>query len=208
MTRIKYFKNYPKHLLPLPNLVEIQLNSYNQFLKKGLRELFDEISPIRDYGGKDLALYFGDYYLDEPKCDELKAKKNGLSYEAPLRVKIKLVNKKTNETKEQEVFLTDLPLITPRGTFILNGVERVVISQLIRSAGVFFTTNYIKGRKLHGAKIIPNRGAWLEFETEYNGCIMVRIDRKRKIPATALLRIFGLIKEEDILKEFKDVDNG
>ncbi|MFZ5559497.1 MAG: hypothetical protein ACOZAL_01755, partial [Patescibacteria group bacterium] len=96
MSKIKYFKNYPKHLLPLPNLVEIQLNSYNQFLKKGLRELFDEISPIRDYGGKDLALYFGDYYLDEPKCDELKAKKNGLSYEAPLRVKLKLVNKKTN----------------------------------------------------------------------------------------------------------------
>ncbi|MFZ5559428.1 MAG: DNA-directed RNA polymerase subunit beta [Patescibacteria group bacterium] len=208
MSKIKYFKNYPKHLLPLPNLVEIQLNSYNQFLKKGLRELFDEISPIRDYGGKDLALYFGDYYLDEPKCDELKAKKNGLSYEAPLRVKLKLVNKKTNETKEQEVFLTDLPLITPRGTFILNGVERVVISQLIRSAGVFFTTDYIKGRKLHGAKVIPNRGAWLEFETEYTGLIVVRIDRKRKIPATALLRIFGLASDENILKEFKDVDNG
>jgi DNA-directed RNA polymerase subunit beta len=208
MAKIKYFSNYPKYLLPLPNLVEIQLNSYNQFLKKNLRELFDEISPIRDYGAKDLALYFGDYYLDEPKCDELKAKKNGLSYEAPLRVKLKLVNKKTNETREQEVFLTDLPLITPRGTFILNGVERVVISQLIRSAGVFFTTGYIKGRKVHGAKIIPNRGAWLEFETEYNGLIAVRIDRKRKIPVTTLLRIFGLVKEEDILKEFKDVDNG
>jgi len=208
MAKIKYFSNYPKYLLPLPNLVEIQLNSYNQFLKKNLRELFDEISPIRDYGGKDLALYFGDYYLDEPKCDELKAKKNGLSYEAPLRVKLKLVNKKTNETKEQEVFLTDMPLITPRGTFILNGVERVVISQLIRSAGVFFTTSYIKGRKVHGAKIIPNRGAWLEFETEYSGLIAVRIDRKRKIPVTALLKIFGLIKEEDMIKEFKDVDNG
>jgi len=155
-----------------------------------------------------LALYFGDYYLDEPKYDELKAKKNGLSYEAPLRVKLKLVNKKTNETKEQEVFLTDMPLITPRGTFILNGVERVVISQLIRSAGVFFTTSYLRGKKLHGAKIIPNRGAWLEFETEYNGCIVVRIDRKRKIPATALLRIFDLAKNEDIMKEFKNVDNG
>jgi len=208
MAKIKYFSKYPKHLLPLPNLVEIQLNSYNQFFKKGLRELFDEISPIRDYGGKDLALSFGDYYLDEPKCDELRAKKDGLSYEAPLRVKLKLVNKKANETKEQEVFLTDMPLITPRGTFILNGVERVVISQLIRSAGVFFTTGYMRGRKLHGAKIIPNRGAWLEFETEYNGSIVVRIDRKRKIPVTALFRIFGLSKNEDILKEFKDVDNG
>jgi len=208
MAKIKYFSNYPKHLLPLPNLVEIQLNSYEQFLKRNLKELFDEISPIRDYGGKDLALYFGDYYLDEPKCDELKAKKDGLSYEAPLRVKLKLVNKKTNETKEQEVFLTDMPLITPRGTFILNGVERVVISQLIRSAGVFFTTSYIRGRKMHGAKIIPNRGAWLEFETEYNGSIVVRIDRKRKVPVTVLLRVFGLAKNEDILKNFKDADNG
>ena len=204
---IKYFSNYPKHLHPLPNLVEIQLNSYKLFLEKGLRELFDEISPIRDYGGKDLALYFKDYYLDEPKCDELKAKKNGLSYEAPLKVKLKLVNKKANETKEQEIFLTDLPLITPRGTFIVNGVERVVISQLIRSAGVFFKTGYIRGKKVHGAKIIPNRGAWLEFDTEANNTIVVRIDRKRKIPVTSLLRIFGLETDEQILKEFKDVDN-
>jgi len=204
---IKYFSNYPKKLHPLPNLVEIQLNSYKLFLEKGLKELFDEISPIVDYGGKDISLYFVDYYLDEPKCDEMKAKKNGLSYEAPLKVKLKLVNKKANETKEQEIFLTDLPLITPRGTFIVNGVERVVISQLIRSAGVFFKTSYIKGRKVHGAKIIPNRGAWLEFDTEANNSIVVRIDRKRKIPATALLRIFGLETNEQILKEFKDIDN-
>ena len=204
---IKYFSNYPKKIYPLPNLVEIQLNSYKLFLEKGLKELFDEISPIVDYGGKDLSLYFKDYYLDEPKCDEVKAKKNGLSYEAPLKVKLKLVNKKANETKEQEIFLTDLPLITPRGTFIVNGVERVVISQLIRSAGVFFKTGYIKGRKTHGAKIIPNRGAWLEFDTEANNTIVVRIDRKRKIPATSLLRIFGLETDEQILKEFKDVDN-
>jgi len=207
MSKIKHFSNYPKNLQPLPNLVEIQLNSYKLFLEKGLRELFNEISPILDYGGKDLALYFEDYYLDEPKCDELKAKKDGLSYEAPLRMKLRLVNKKTDETKTQEIFLTDLPLITPRGTFVVNGVERVVISQLIRSSGVFFTTNYIKGRKVHGAKIIPNRGAWLEFDTEANGSIVVRIDRKRKISATTLLRIFGLEKEEDILKAFKDIDN-
>jgi len=204
---IKYFSNYPKNLYPLPNLVEIQLNSYKLFLEKGLRELFDEISPIHDYGGKDIALYFKEYYLDEPKCDEVKAKKNGLSYEAPLKIKFKLVNKKANETKEQELFLTDLPLITPRGTFIVNGVERVVISQLIRSAGVFFKTNYIKGRKVHGAKIIPNRGAWLEFDTESNNSIVVRIDRKRKIPVTSLLRIFGLETDDQILKEFKDIDN-
>jgi DNA-directed RNA polymerase subunit beta len=207
MPNIKYFSNYPKHLTPLPNLVEIQLNSYNQFLEKGLRNLFDELSPIRDYGGKDLALSFGEYYLGEQKFDELTAKKNGLSYEAPLRVELKLENKKANETKKQEVFLTDLPLITPRGTFILNGVERVVISQLIRSSGVFFTTNYIRGRKFHGAKIIPNRGAWLEFDTEATGAIYVRIDRKRKIPATALLRVFGLTTNEEILKAFQDIDD-
>ena len=168
---IKYFSNYPKKLYPLPNLVELQLNSYKLFLEKGLRELFDEISPIVDYGGKDISLYFTDYYLDEPKCDEMKAKKNSLSYEAALKVKLKLVNKKANETKEQEIFLTDFPLITPRGTFIVNGVERVVISQLIRSAGVFFKTGYARGRKVHGAKIIPNRGAWLEFDTEINNII-------------------------------------
>ncbi|MFH1308616.1 MAG: DNA-directed RNA polymerase subunit beta [Patescibacteria group bacterium] len=208
MIKVKTFSKYPKNLYPLPNLVEIQLNSYKKFLEKDLKDLFNEISPIHDWGGKDLFLYFEDYYLDEPKCDEIKARRDGLSYEAPLRIKLKLVNKKTNETKEQEVFLTDLPLITPRGTFILNGVERVVISQLIRSAGVFFTTSYNRGRKLHGAKIIPNRGAWLEFDTEYNGSIVVRIDRKRKAPITTLLKIFGLEKEEDILKAFKDVDKG
>ncbi len=208
MSKIKLFSKYPKNLYPLPNLVEIQLNSYKKFLEKDLKDLFKEMSPISDYGGKDLFLYFEDYYLDEPKCDEIKARRDGLSYEAPLRIKLKLINKKTNETKTQEVFLTDLPLITPRGTFILNGVERVVISQLIRSAGVFFTTTYNKGKKLHGAKIIPNRGAWLEFETEYNGTIVVRIDRKRKAPVTNLLKIFGLETNEAILKEFKDIDKG
>lgn len=207
MSKIKYFSNYPKNLQPLPNLVEIQLNSYKLFLKKGLRELLDEISPIKDWSGKDLLLYFDDYYLDEPKCDELKARRDSLSYEAPLRIKLKLVNNKTKETKTQEIFLTDLPLITPRGTFIVNGVERVVISQLIRSSGVFFTTNYVKGKKLHGAKIIPNRGAWLEFDTELNGSIVVRIDRKRKLPVTSLFRIFGLETNEEIIKEFKDIDN-
>ncbi len=204
MPKIKYFSNYPKHLQPLPNLVEIQLNSYKLFLEKDLRELLDEISPIQDYSGKDLFLYFTDYYLDEPKVDELKAKRDGLSYEAPLRVKLKLVNKKNNQTKTQEIFLADLPLITPRGTFVVNGVERVVISQLIRSSGVIFNIDYIRGRKVHGAQIIPNRGAWLEFNTEANGSIVVRIDRKRKIPATALLRIFDLAENSEILKELGD----
>lgn len=204
---IKYFSKYPKDLYPLPALIQLQLESYHWFLKRGLRELLDEISPIKDYSGKDLELSFEDYFLDEPKRNEAEAKKYGLSYEAALRVKLKLNNKKTKEIKTQEIFLTDFPLITPRGTFVVNGVERVVVSQLIRSPGVFFTSEYNRGKKLHGAKVIPNRGAWLEFETDLNGVISVKIDRKRKVPVTALIRIFGIESDEEIAKLFKDVDN-
>jgi len=202
----KYFSKYPKNLHPLPNLVEVQLASYKWFLNHGLKELFDEVSPIRDYSGKDLDLSFEDYSLDEPKCNEAEAKRYGLSYEVALRAKIKLINKKTKQIKTQEIFLTDFPFITPRGTFIVNGVERVVVSQLIRSPGVFFTSEYVRGKKLYGAKIIPNRGAWLEFETDSSGVISVKIDRKRKVPVTALIRAFGIEKDQDIIKHFKDVD--
>jgi len=204
---IKYFSKYPKDLYPLPDLIEAQLASYQWFLDYGLKELFDEVSPIKDYSGKDLELSFEDYSLDEAKCNEAEAKKYGLSYEAALRVKIKLNNKRTKQAKEQELFLTDLPLITPRGTFIVNGVERVIVSQLIRSPGVFFTAEYIRGKKLHGGKIIPNRGAWLELETDTSGVISVKIDRKRKVPITALIRAFGIEKDEEIISHFKDVDN-
>jgi DNA-directed RNA polymerase subunit beta len=204
---IKYFSKYPKDLYPLPPLIKLQLDSYQWFLNYGLRELFDEVSPIKDYSGKDLELSFENYFLDEPKHNEAEAKKYGLSYEAALRVKLKLNNKKTKEIKEQEIFLTDFPLITPRGTFVVNGVERVVVSQLIRSPGVFFTCGYIRGKKLHGAKIIPNRGAWLEFETDFNSVISVKIDRKRKVPVTALIRVFGIENDEEIIGQFKDVDN-
>ena len=204
---IKYFSKYPKDLYPLPPLIKLQLDSYQWFLNQGLRELFDEVSPIKDYSGKDLELSFDNYFLDEPKHNEAEAKKYGLSYEAALRVKLKLNNKKTKEIKEQEIFLTDFPLITPRGTFVVNGVERVVVSQLIRSPGVFFTCGYIRGKKLHGAKIVPNRGAWLEFETDFNGVISVKIDRKRKVPVTALIRVFGIEKDEEIVSRFRDVDN-
>ena len=175
----------------MPNLMAMQLDSYKWFLKDGLKELFEEMSPVSDYTGKELDLYFHDYYFDEPKFDELKAKQNGLSYEAPLRVRLELVNKRTKKSKEQEIYLGDFPLMTDRGTFIVNGVERVVISQLIRSPGVFFTALLYRNRKLFGAKVIPNRGAWLEFETDPDGVISVKIDRKRKTPVTALLRAFG-----------------
>ena len=216
----------------MPNLVAMQLDSYKWFLKDGLKELFEEMSPVSDYTGKELDLYFHDYYFDEPKFDELKAKQNGLSYEAPLRVRLELVNKRTKKSKEQEIYLGDFPLMTDRGTFIVNGVERVVISQLIRSPGVFFTALLYRNRKLFGAKVIPNRGAWLEFETDPDGVISVKIDRKRKTPVTALLRAFGAHQSkfttsdvvvqqrrrtsgsgiqdsnEDLLKLFKDVDTG
>ena len=203
---IKYFSKYPKDLYPFPSLIEAQLVSYQWFLDHGLKELFEEVSPIKAYSG-DLELSFEDYSLDEAKCNEAEAKKYGLSYEVALRAKIKLNNKKTKEIKEQEIFLADFPLITPRGTFVVNGVERVIVSQLIRSPGVFFTSEYVRGRRLHGAKVIPNRGAWLEFETDSNGVISVKIDRKRKVPATALFRAFGIEKNEEIASRFKDVDN-
>ena len=190
----------------LPNLIEIQQRSYDWFFRDGLKELFAEISPVRDFIGRDLELSFLDYYLDEPKFDEVTAKTKNVTYEAALRVQVRLVNKKTGEIKEQEIYLGDFPLMTDRGTFIVNGIERVVVSQLIRSAGVFFTAESIRGRRYYGAKIIPNRGAWLELETDVNGVITVKIDRKRKVPITALLRAFGTPTDAEQFELFKDVD--
>jgi len=206
LSKRKFFKR--QSMVSLPNLIEPQIRSYEWFLKEGLREILDEISPISDFTGKELELSFGDYYLDEPKYDEVTAKEKNISYDAPLRVEANLLVKKTGEIREQEIFLADFPIMTDRGTFIINGVERVVVSQLIRSPGVFFTMEYQKGKKLFGAKVIPNRGAWLEIETDFDGAIWAKIDRKRKVPITSLLRVFGLKKDENILKAFKKADNG
>jgi len=206
LSRRKFFK--PMLMVSLPNLIETQINSYDWFQEEGLRELLDEVNPIRDFTEKDLELYLKDYYLDEPKYDEVTAKGKNISYEAPLRCKVQLIIKSTGEIKEQEIYLGDFPLMTDRGTFIINGVERVVVSQIIRSPGVFFTMNYQKGRKLFGAKIIPNRGAWLEMETDIEGVISVKIDRKRKVPITSLLRAFGYGTNEALTKLFSDVDKG
>lgn len=203
-------KNFTKHTyaeIPIPNLIQVQVVSYNWFWEKGLKQLFEEVSPIEDFTGKELELWFLDYKLEPPKFTDIEAKAKNLSYEAALRVRTKLVNKRTKEIKEQEIFLGDFPLMTSRGTFIVNGVERVIISQLIRSPGVFFTSAFHRGRNLFGAKIIPNRGAWLEFETEPSGVISVKIDRKRKIPITALLRVFDIEKNEEIKEAFKDIDS-
>lgn len=189
--------------------MEVQHESWDAFWQHQLKELLLEISPIRDYTKKEFELWFTDYKLGDPNYpSELEAKKNDDSFEAPLRLKARLVNLKTNEVKEQEVYLSDFPLMTERGTFVINGVERVAISQLIRSPGAFFTAQNVQGRKAFGAKVIPNRGAWLEFETESSGFLAVRIDRKRKAPATTLLRAFGVESNEEILKLFADVDTG
>ncbi len=201
----KYFTKLHE-ATPLPNLIEIQQRSYDWFFRDGLKELFAEISPVRDFIGRDLELSFLDYYLDEPKFDEVAAKAKNVTYEAALRVQVRLVNKKTGEIKEQEIYLGDFPLMTERGTFIVNGIERVVVSQLIRSAGVFFTAEAIRGHRYYGAKIIPNRGAWLELETDANGVISVKIDRKRKVSITALFRAFGMATDAELFELFKDVD--
>jgi DNA-directed RNA polymerase subunit beta len=177
-------------------------------MKKGLRELFDEISPITDHTGKELELHFLDYKFDAPKYSEAQSKEKDQTYEAALRVNLKLVMNETKQSKVQEVYLGDFPMMTERGTFIINGVERVVILQLIRSPGVYFTEHLYRGRKLFGAKVIPNRGVWLEFETDPDGSINVKIDRKRKAPVTQLLRIFGFGSNEEIAKAFEDVDTG
>lgn len=201
----KFFsKRHPA--VKMPNLIEVQLNSYKWFFEHGLKELLDEINPIHDFTGKNLELYFGDYYFDKPKYDEITARERNTTFEAPLYVSAKLVNKVTGKTKTQDVYFGDFPLMTPRGTLVINGVERVVVSQLIKSPGVFFTSEFSRGKDLYGAKIVPNRGAWLELDTDNAGVIGVKIDRKRRIPVTALLRIFGLKTNEEILEAFKDVD--
>lgn len=204
----KVFSSYKGPEFSQTHLAELQINSYKWFVEKGLRELFDEISPIRDHTGKELELSFLEYKFDEPKYSEEQAKEKDQTYEAALRVKLRLANQVTKKDQEQEVYLGDFPIMTSRGTFIVNGVERVIISQLVRSPGAYLTANVFRGRKLFGAKIIPNRGVWLEFETESDGFLGVKIDRRRKAPISQLLRIFGLNSPEEILSTFKDVDTG
>ncbi len=208
---LKQVRNFSKSKLSFstPHLLQMQRETWDDFVNVRLKELFYEISPILDYTSKEFELWFSDYTLSKPNYKTgLEAKRNNDSLEVSLRCKIRLVNKKTKEVKEQEVYLCDFPLMTERGTFVVNGVERVVVSQLIRSPGAFFTSRMSKGRQYFGAKIIPNRGAWLEFETEESGFIGVKINRKRKVPATTLLMALGLDTIEKMQKAFEDVDTG
>jgi len=188
--------------LPLPDLTEIQKSSYAWFLKRGLKELIKEFSPVEDLVGRNFELHFLNCYLGTPKFDEITSRNRNLTFEAPLNIKVRLINKRTGKKVDQDVYFGDIPLMTERGTFIINGIERVVIQQLIRSPGVFFSAESIKGRLFYSAKIIPDRGAWLEFETDAHNVIWARIDRQRKTAVTALLRVFGLGSDKEILKVF------
>ena len=189
-----------KEVLELPNLIEIQTDSYKWFLDEGLREMFEEIMPIEDFAGK-LSLEFVNYQLLEPKYTVDEAREHDANYSAPLHVTLRLINKETGEIKSQDVFFGDFPLMTKQGTFIINGAERVIVSQLVRSPGVYFNSEMDKnGRETYGTTVIPNRGAWLEYETDAKNISYVRIDRTRKIPLTELVRALGYGTDSEIIE--------
>lgn len=194
----KTFGAYRKPLVQLPNLVSDQLASYEWLTTEGLKEVFKEFAVVKDYSEKKFEFEFVDFKLEEPKFDEFYAKDNKLSYEASLKAMVRLKNKTLNIKKEQEMFLADFPLMTRHGTFIIAGIERVIVPQLARSFGIFFTAEDIKGRKHFGAKIIPARGVWIEIETDPDGAIYVRIDKKRKFAITSLLRVLGAKSDDQI----------
>nr|QGT51300.1 DNA-directed RNA polymerase subunit beta [uncultured Firmicutes bacterium] len=200
-TRMSYGKI--NEVLEMPNLIEIQKNSYDWFLQEGLKEVFHDVSPIADYTG-NLILEFIDYRLDDkPKYEMDECKERDATYAAPLRVKVRLINKETGEVKEQEIFMGDFPLMTPSGTFIINGAERVIVTQLVRAPSVYYTQEFDKlGKKLFASQVIPNRGAWLEYETDSNDIFHVRIDRMRKLPVTVLIRALGFGTDAQILELF------
>ena len=200
----RIFFTEEENVFKTPNLIEVQINSYNWFLEEGIKELFEEISPITDFSGKKMELHFLSHKFDKPKFTPKQARRNNTSFEANIRCRVRLINKITGEIKEQEVFLGQIPLMTEAGTFIVNGIERVVVNQLMRSPGIFFSKN-IQVPQYFNAKIIPKRGAWLEIETDKKGIITVKIDRKRKIPVTQMLRIFGFETDKKILDLFKDI---
>ena len=203
----KYF-NPVDEVIGLPDLLENQRRSFDWYIKVGLGEVFDEIGTIEDYTGTKLALTFKSYKFDKPKYTDWEAKLNNVSYEAPLRAQVELVNKVTGRVKTQEIYLGDYPWMTDRATFVINGADRVVVSQLMRSPGVIFSAENIGDRQWYGAKVIPGRGAWLEFETNSNGVMNVKIDRRRKIPVTTLLRALGHSTDQQVKSLFAAVDKG
>jgi DNA-directed RNA polymerase subunit beta len=201
----KYFGKFKAPLISTPNMVSHQTESFKWLLEKGLAEVFKEFSPIRDYAEKKFELSFSAFEITKPKYDEHYAKDNKMSYEGKLSAKVKLKNKILSTEKEQEIFLTDIPLMTDHGTFVINGIERVIVPQLARSFGMFFTTNEVKGKAYFGAKIIPSRGAWIEIESDADDLIYVKIDKKRKFSIISLLRVMGATDKE-IVEYFKTDD--
>ena len=198
--RVRRSYSQIKEVLDLPNLIEVQTDSYKWFLDEGLREMFDDIMPIEDFQGK-LSLEFVDYQLLEPKYTVEEARQHDANYSAPLHVTLRLINHETGEIKSQDVFFGDFPLMTKQGTFIINGAERVIVSQLVRSPGVYFNSELDKnGRTNYGTTVIPNRGAWLEYETDAKNVAYVRIDRTRKIPLTELIRALGYGSDNEIVE--------
>src|SRR6187397_2362179 len=195
-------------VLPIPNLIELQLDSFKWFIEKGLRELFDEISPIKDFTGKVMELQFLDYEFGDPKYSEEECRTKDLTFSRPLYVQVELLIKETGEIQRQRVYMGDYPWMTDMGTFVINGAERVVVSQLVRSPGVYYSEaeDLASGRMIFSAKVIPNRGAWLEFETNNKDQLWVKVDRKRKIAATTLLRAVGYEENDEIAALFTAVD--
>ncbi len=208
MREQKFFKRFSAPRVEIPNLVADQMRSYEALLAQGIKETFKEFTPIKDYSGKKFDLEFVKIELGEAKFDEHYAKEQKLTLDAPIRAIVRLTNKLNGEKKEQEIFLADIPTMTPHGTFIINGVERVIVPQLARSYGVFFTAEEVKGKKQFGAKIIPARGVWIEVETDADGMLSVRIDRKRKFPATSLLRVMGASFDSDLKSLFSTTPHG
>ncbi len=201
----KYFGRFREPLTEMPNLVTSQVDSFKWLIETGLKEVFEEFSSIKDFSEKKFQLDFVGFELEQPKMNEHEAKDLKLSYEAPLKVRIRLKNFIMNTEKEQEIFMADFPLMTSHGTFIVSGIERVVVPQLARSFGVFFTSQETKGKKTFGAKIIPGRGAWIEFETDHDNTVYIRIDRKRKFPVSVLLRAFGATTNDKVSALFADM---
>ena len=193
--------------IEMPNLIEVQKDSYDWFVEEGLGEVLKDISPIVDYTG-NLVLEFFDYYMeDKTKYTEEEAKERDATYSTRLHVKVRLINRETGEIKEQEIYLGDFPLMTESGTFVINGAERVVVSQLVRSPGCYFDSSYDKtGKKLYTGSVMPIRGAWIEYETDSNDVFWVRLDRTRKLPVTCLLRAIGLDTDEKIIDFFGEED--
>jgi len=204
-------KSYAKlpQILGVPNLIEVQLQSFRWFQEEGLRHVLEEVSPIKDFTGNRLELTFVDYEFREPRHSEQECLQRDLTYSAPLYIKTRLLIKQTGEIKEQDLFLGEIPLMTARGTFITSGAERVVVSQLLRSPGVYFTVeeDTSSGLPLCHAKLISNRGAWLEFDTSSAGVISTKINGKRKIQVTTLLRAIGFSSDEELLSMFAKEDN-